>query len=824
MNNKFTFFIALLFSLTFNVSFSQDGTNDPTFNPGDTGYGNGVDGYINSSSVQLDGKIIIAGSFSHYTTQDRANIARINTDKTLDVTFNVGTGVNNIVNTTAILPDGKILIGGSFTEYNGMASNKIARLNADGSLDTTFNASGIDSQNEITKLIIQQDGKIIAIENSSYFDPVFTSKVVRLNANGTADDTFEQGLAPNIVKDIAVQGNGKILVVGEFSVFNNEAHNKVVRLSTDGALDNEFSPAYEGDYPKSVAVLSNGKFYIGGSSYRLNDSSVSGIQRFNEDGTTDITFITDTAPYLPSVQDILILPDGKIIIVGSVVSRLNNSGSTDATFINGECISGSALSISSAPDGKMVLSGDFAGFNNRSESYIVRLNEDGANDISFTLGNGTGADEDITATIADEDGSILIIGRFKHYNGVARNGFAKITADGLLDETFNPDIAVNEQVYTATPGLNGKVYVESFFEVSGGIATSLRRLNADGTIDTSFNTGLGIVSRYNLSPIPLVLKMQPDGKLLAAGYIISYNGVPTGQVIRLNTDGSLDTTFNMGIVSVHDERNIRFIKLLPQDGKIYIVGESSNGAVQNTVTRLNSNGTPDNLFTPITSVSLRYIDAFAVQPNGKILIGGIQIEDAVTNRFLRFNSDGTPDIVFFDNLNNYVQLLCPQQDGKIVITGMFENGPDRPKNMVRINNDGTRDNTFETQSDYINDIRGIVQQEGKLVIAGFFTRYGSTGRNRIARIMSSGSMGTKTPNATSNNVMAFRSNNALQISSDKQLMNEVQVYDIAGRLLSEAKNINGSNTSIEDISPLHKILIVNIKLADNTTVSKKIYF
>ena len=162
----------------------------------------------------------------------------------------------------------------------------------------------------------------------------------------------------------------------------------------------------------------------------------------------------------------------------------------------------------------------------------------------------------------------------------------------------------------------------------------------------------------------------------------------------------------------------------------------------------------------------------------------------------------------------------------LLVAGKFDNWFPQLSNvnLIRINSNGTLDETFQAESTNLETIREVIPQGNKLLICGDFINYGSAGRNRIARIMSSGSMGTKTPDVTSNNVMAYRSSNALQITSTKRHIKEVQVYDIAGRLLSEAKNINGLNTSIEDILPSYKILIVNIKLGDNTSVSKKIYY
>ena len=118
----------LLFTTAF--SFAQTGDNDPTFNPTDIGFGNG-DGASNgvyTTAVQSDGKIIIGGEFITYNGTARNRIARLNADGSLDATFNPGTGTNNIVRTTAVQSDGKIIIGGEFTGYNNSGRNRIARI------------------------------------------------------------------------------------------------------------------------------------------------------------------------------------------------------------------------------------------------------------------------------------------------------------------------------------------------------------------------------------------------------------------------------------------------------------------------------------------------------------------------------------------------------------------------------------------------------------------------------------------------------------------------------------------------------------------------
>ena len=134
--------LALLTSLLLVISaaLAQAGSLDLTFDPGD-----GADSTIRSVVLQPDGKILIAGDFTSYEGTSRNHIARLNADGSLDTSFDPGTGTNDDTEhdepggyPIAVQADGKILIGGHFTNYNGTARNRIARLNADGSLDPSF--------------------------------------------------------------------------------------------------------------------------------------------------------------------------------------------------------------------------------------------------------------------------------------------------------------------------------------------------------------------------------------------------------------------------------------------------------------------------------------------------------------------------------------------------------------------------------------------------------------------------------------------------------------------------------------------------------------
>src|SRR6185369_8192742 len=166
-----------------------------------------------------NGKIFIGGYFSQYDGAPRNCIARLNTDGTLDGSFDPGTGFSQkgsggpaFVRAIAIQSDGKILVGGNFNEVNGLPRTNLARLNANGSVDPSFQpALGPTS---IEQLILQTDGKILAVLS-------YAHGLARLNADGSQDITFNPSLnvfnGVDWFSQIALQADGRILLGGSFT-------------------------------------------------------------------------------------------------------------------------------------------------------------------------------------------------------------------------------------------------------------------------------------------------------------------------------------------------------------------------------------------------------------------------------------------------------------------------------------------------------------------------------------------------------------------------------------------------------------------------------
>ena len=226
---------------------NTDGNLDSSFNPGTGVTGTNVG--ISSITLQSDGKILIVGSFTAYNGTPKNRLARLNTDGSIETSFNPVTGANSNVSSIALQLDGKIIIGGSFTAYNGTDRNSIARLNTDGSLDTNFNPRiGIGgslggNSSFLYSIALQSDGKILIGGGFSTYSAITRNGIARLNIDGSLDNSFNPGIGANdYVSSIALQSDGKILMGGSFTTYNGTPRNRIARLNANGSLDNSFNP------------------------------------------------------------------------------------------------------------------------------------------------------------------------------------------------------------------------------------------------------------------------------------------------------------------------------------------------------------------------------------------------------------------------------------------------------------------------------------------------------------------------------------------------------------------------------------------------------
>jgi uncharacterized delta-60 repeat protein len=232
----------------------------------------GVFNVVSALALQPDGKVLIGGSFDSVGGQTRTSVARLNSDGTLDTTFgdpNVGGGGQ--VYALALQSDGKVLIGGYFSSVGGQTRTTVARLNSNGTLDTTFGdpqVTGLTSSS-VRALAVQSDGKVLI---GGYFTTVGGSPrkfAARLNSNGTLDTTFGDpnvsgGATNPTVNALALQPDEKVLIGGFFTSVGGSTRNGVARLNSNGTLDASFGNPNADDGVYALALQSDGKVLIGG--------------------------------------------------------------------------------------------------------------------------------------------------------------------------------------------------------------------------------------------------------------------------------------------------------------------------------------------------------------------------------------------------------------------------------------------------------------------------------------------------------------------------------------------------------------------------------
>lgn len=286
---------------------NADGSLDTTFDPG-------VNGDVTCIAVMPDESIFVGGDFTKIGDVTRSRFAKLNAGGALDTTFNpnVGGGSVATVYAIAVQPDGKVLIGGGFTSAGGSGRNRIARFNADGTLDTAFNpgASG-----PVRGLALQADGKIIVAGQFGTLAGVTRNRLGRLNADGTIDTSFNPNMN-NHVSGVVVQQDGKILVGGEFTAVGSEARGYLARLTTAGALDTGFDPKVNAQV-RSIAVQADGKIVVGGDFTTFGETSRSRLARLDASGAVDENFNPGASNLVYSIS---LQADGAIVAGGIFTS------------------------------------------------------------------------------------------------------------------------------------------------------------------------------------------------------------------------------------------------------------------------------------------------------------------------------------------------------------------------------------------------------------------------------------------------------------------------------------------------------------------------
>lgn len=346
----------------------------------------GANDTVYALAIQADGKILVGGDFTTLGGYRRSNIGRLNADGSLDTSFNPG--ADDRVRALAVQLDGKIVVGGDFKNMAGQTRYFISRLNSDGSLDTGFNPGNSGLFWRVNALAIQTDGKIVVGGSFDKMGGATRENIARLNASGSIDTTFNPG-AGSIVYALALQGDGKILV-GVSAYLNLSMKSPIERLNTDGSLDSTFnadaSGASHSTYVYSLIVQDDGKILVAGEYSKLDGVERDALGRLNSDGSLDTSFDTnfDTGSSYYTRYTLALQTDDKILVGGGSTAwsgslgRLNSDGTVDATFGPGAGSTVYALALQA--NGKILVGGSFTTLGGETRYHIGRLNADGTLD------------------------------------------------------------------------------------------------------------------------------------------------------------------------------------------------------------------------------------------------------------------------------------------------------------------------------------------------------------------------------------------------------------------------------------------------------------
>lgn len=749
--------------------FNADGSYDPSFIIR-------ADNRVMAQLFEADGSLLIAGDFREVQQGpagiplDRLAIARIQTDGNVDLSFRPN--ANGSIHTVAIQRDGRILVGGYFSNFTpagsigSIARNYLARINPDGSLDTSF---GPEPNYVVHSVAVQANDSIIAAGSFTRFRPISISGSIirsggaRLYEDGSLDGSFPADSGGEFLV-LTQFADGSTLAAGNFSSVGGVTRLNLVKLGVDGVVDEAFTPITN-DWVLGAEIDSEGRILIVGQFTQVNEVSRPGIARLNADGTLDESFYPN--PNGP-VNSLTLATDGKIVIGGSFtglapnesetgiprtyMARLNSDGTVDEEYA--PAFGGPLDVVYFQSDGKLLVAGNFdtirpqAAEVNVSARYLVRLNPEGTLDEIFAPEpNGL-----VRRLAVQGDGKIVVIGDFSQFNpnqaeeAVQRRYLARLNADGTVDEGFYPN--PDKQVFSVFVDQAGRVLIGGVFglllphEAGDPIYRErFARLNPDGSVDeTLVISANDQVQSFTGSGDDVLI----GGRFTKLQELTGTEVTTSGRVSRLTADGLLDTSY---AIRSGNPEGYEVAAMAPQnDGTILVGGTFSElgGGVNQNVARLFSDGNVDTNFKTRANGpvhALLSIPDIDVEVTRNPLIGILEQDGSYADL------PNTPD---GSELLGLVRTMVEQSDGKLIIGGTFSDGNFAIGPYIsRFNTDGSIDTSFDPSLN--GSVSALaVQSDGRILIGGLFTTVDGESRNRIARLNADGTLDTTfDPNANS---------------------------------------------------------------------------
>ena len=669
----------------------------------------------------------------------------------LDATFDPRGGPNASIRAITTQADGRILVGGAFTDWDGSPQIGLVRLNADGSRDRSFACRFAPAQGvQVDALAVTSAGTIYVGGTFSSVDGRVRAGLARLHPDGALDAAFDPALPPNsAILALAVDSHDRVIAAGEFVLPGPVARTAVARFLASGSVDPSFGPLLAPLVPPAgvvvgfsqprftaLALLADGGLATGGdfSGITINGQSYSGNPlRFDSSGAYERA---KSPTSNDSVHCVLGLPDGAIIVGYSLnagrndadpVRRFLPNSARDLTFspvFRGQGTAAAQVrSFLLEADGRIVVGGDFESVNGIVRHRLARLLSDGGLDNRFAA--TAAPDGSVLALAQDRSGRILLGGDFSRVHGVTRSRIARLDnpplPPGLRTPPAGVTIAAGSNVRLRVtvdpePGLvfqwssNGTpipgattseihlVDVQSDASYTVAVANRVATVSPPAAALKVVPRVAGVLDHSFAPEVSGALIPRPDGRLYLANRTTLH---------LLNPDGSVDPSFRL-------ETNSSTIlggAVLP-DGRVLLRVRSGSDS---TLERYFPDGRRDSSFA-LRGLPSVTVNSYVVRPDGSLVLGGRFDPSSTTNPMrvlVRTDPDGRYDETFrapsFAWPSEITQ-LHPLPDGSLVAAGEFRSAPlEFVGTTLRFLADGVRDPNWRpgpgTQDQLMSDGR-----------------------------------------------------------------------------------------------------------------------
>jgi len=771
------FFVPGTFWHTGMVKVSSNGVVEQSY------HGAVGNGQIRDMLLQPDGKLLVCGFNQVASGSTNVGIVRLQPDGTVDPSFGSSISHENDlvrIDTICLQPDGKLVIGGSFTHVDSIYLPHLARLNANGSLDGSFQPM-LQEPADVESVTRQSDGRLLIGGQLTISNGAVRTPLVRLETNGVLDPTFitgPTGESSDVVYGTLALEDGKILAFGVFDHYAGQPAGSIVRLQSNGTLDPTFDvgtlgPPNYGGITK-VAFDAGGRMLVSAKFLEFNRAERHAIARFiTVDAPGTVQFVSTNVVVAEDQEATAELTvtrldgrSGPVSVAycaagGNAISGFDYGGSTGVVaFVDGEFAPKSfAIPIHNdalEEESKFFhvqLSGPGNGVRvgNPSLAKVTIPANDfvGGIDSSFLPGYVavTGSNcptqcydySEVTALAVQPDGKILVGGTFKRTD--SPSGLVRLNPDGSLDAGFHIGDGVDGSVSAVTVQPDGKIMIGGYFvRVSGVAATNVARLQTDGTPDPSFVSPLAWTAGVRC------LAVQSDGKVVIGGYLHGFSETDYELLGRLNADGSIDRSFAARLYDWNGDSGVVNKIIVDAADRLYLLGNlqfTPDMPIEYHLARLASDGSWDERFAPRERTNSPDVMASSILPlpDGKLLLTGwfSQIESEPRPGLARLYSDGSLDRSFVPGLpvGTRVNAVCLQPDGRIVVlvvNDVYQFG------VRRLNRDGSLDpsfHTFQTRGSYSERIVVMaLGLGGAIIVAGEFDWLANGVRHNIAQLIS----------------------------------------------------------------------------------------